>query len=271
MDIWEANSLASVFTPHTCSSPGSFLCTGDECIRTPTGGSGVCDKDGCGLNTFALGAPTFYGPGPGQTVDTSRPFTIVTQFLTSDNTSTGTLTEIRRLYIQDGNLIPNTAETTNPAVQAMPGGFKGAVTQDYCSARNTSDFLRLGGMAGMGESLARGMVLVMSIWNSPGDFMSWLDGEGNGAGPCNATAGDPARIVELTPDVAVTFSNIRWGDIGSTFNLSSSSSSGADGGDVVASKVVTAESGAGLATGQAMGLMTGVVVGLAVMLGALLV
>ncbi|KXX82701.1 putative endo-beta-1,4-glucanase celB [Madurella mycetomatis] len=261
MDIWEANSQANVFTPHTCSGIGSFLCSGDECVRTEAG-SGVCDKDGCGINTFALGTPNFYGPG--LTVDSSRPFTIVTQFLTNDNTSTGTLSEIRRLYIQDGNIIPNTAETTNDAVRNIPNGFEGAVTEDYCTARDASDFLRLGGMGGMGESLARGMVLVMSIWNSPGDFMSWLDGGDNG--PCNATAGDPQRIVELTPDVSVTFSNIRWGDIGSTFNASS----GGDSENVVAGKAVAAESGAGIAQGTPIGLMTGTVVGLAVLLGAFL-
>ncbi len=38
----------------------------------------------------------------------------------------------------------------------------------------------------------------------------------------------PKLIVERTPDVSVTFSNIRWGDIGSTF--SASSTAGVDGG-----------------------------------------
>ncbi|KAK0710183.1 concanavalin A-like lectin/glucanase domain-containing protein, partial [Lasiosphaeria miniovina] len=207
MDIWEANAEATVFTPHPCSRVGSFLCAGTECNKTV----GVCDKDGCGLNTFGLGNPDYYGPG--LTVDTSRPFTVVTQFLTSDNTTAGDLVEIRRLYVQDGAVIPNTAKTTNAAVAKLPG-YQGAVTQDFCEARNTSDFLRLGGVKAMGESLARGMVLIFSIWNSPGDFMSWLDGGSNG--PCNATAGDPKTIIANNPDVSVTFSNIRWGDIGST-------------------------------------------------------
>ncbi len=262
MDIWEANSQATVFTPHTCSRPGSFLCAGDECIR---GAAAVCDKNGCGLNTYNLGAPQFYGPG--LTVDTSRPFTVVTQFFTSDNSTTGTLTEMRRLYIQDGKIIPSTAETTNNGVKGIAGGYEGAVTQDYCTARNTSDFLRLGGMKGMGESLARGMVLVFSIWNSAGDFMSWLDGGNNG--PCNATAGDPAQIVKQTPDVSVTFSNIRWGDIGSTFNSSTSGASSSQ--EVVAGKVVAvADSGAGGGKGPGVGVTATAAVGLAALLGAFL-
>lgn len=264
MDIWEANSQATVFTPHTCSRSGSFLCAGDECDRTAAG-SGVCDKNGCGINTYGLGAQRFYGPG--LAIDTSRPFTVVTQFFTIDNSSTGTLSEIKRLYIQDGKVIPNTAETTNAAVKGIAGGYEGALTQDYCTARNTSDFLRLGGLKGMGESLTRGMVLVFSIWNSPGDFMSWLDGENNG--PCNATAGDPARIVELTPDVSVTFSNIRWGDLGSTFNASSSGASASQ--EAVAGKLIAAaDSGAGVPTGAGIGTTASMVVGFAVLLVAFL-
>ncbi|KAK3984679.1 putative endo-beta-1,4-glucanase celB [Cladorrhinum sp. PSN332] len=255
MDIWEANSQANVFTPHTCSGVGSFLCAGDDCKRTAAG-SGVCDKNGCGINTYGLGNPTFYGPG--LEVDTSRPFKLVTQFWTDDGTTAGTLTEIRRLYVQDGKVITNTAETTNANLRDIPGGYEGHLSQDYCVARNTSDFLRLGGMPGMGESLARGMVLIFSIWNSPGDFMSWLDGEEGRNGPCNATAGDPANIVATNPDVSVTFSNIRWGDIGSTLDANSEEGSGSGEG-VVAGKAVTAESG----VESRESFVTGVVIGVA--------
>ncbi|KAL1868535.1 hypothetical protein VTK73DRAFT_3627 [Phialemonium thermophilum] len=223
MDIWEANAMATAMTPHTCSGVGSFLCSGDECGKTD---AGVCDHDGCGVNPFRAGLKDFYGPG--KTVDTTKPFTVVTQFLTdSGNASTGsgTLAEIRRLYVQDGKVIQNEPvpsntnqlDSTSPNVNDASGG---SVTQAFCTAANASQYLRLGGMDGMGASLERGMVLVFSIWNSAGDFMNWLDsGE---AGPCSNTSGDPARIVAETPEVSVTFSNIRWGDIGSTFNASSS-------------------------------------------------
>jgi cellulase len=232
MDIWEANSQATALTPHTCNSPGPFLCTGDECGKSA---SGVCDKSGCGINPFSTGQKTYYGPG--LTVNTSKPFTVVTQFVTSDGTPTGILTEIRRLYLQDGRVIPNApvSATVTVASQYAPreaaaaeeeeqtanaddsidaAQLGGAITQDFCTARNASSFLRLGGMPTMGEALARGMVLVFSIWNSEGDFMNWLDSGANGH--CSNTSGDPALIVAGNPDVSVTFSNIRWGDIGST-------------------------------------------------------
>lgn len=222
MDIWEANREATVFTPHTCSKPGSFLCTGDECGRAPLG---VCDKPGCGVNPYRLGVQDFYGVG--KTIDTSKPFTVVTQFITSDGTDAGDLAEIRRIYYQGGRMITSdeladatrpSNETSSPAPAVIPGidaaANAGAVTQDFCVAKNSSDFLRLGGMKAMGESLRRGMVLIFSIWNSDGDFMNWLDSGENG--PCSETEGNPELILRNDPDVSVTFMNVRWGEIGST-------------------------------------------------------
>lgn len=204
MDIWEANSRATTYTPHTCSGVGSFLCEGDDCER----GTGVCDKPGCGFNPYRNGAAEFYGPG--FDIDTSRPFTVVTQFISDDGTPTGVLSDIRRLYVQDGRVIEN--------VPADGGGGEGpgSVTEAFCEDSGAEDFLRLGGLRTMGESLQRGMVLIFSIWNSDEDFMEWLDsGE---AGPCSATEGDPDLILRERPDVSVTFSNVRIGEIGSTFD-----------------------------------------------------
>lgn len=187
MDIWEANSLATAVTPHTCSKPGSFACSGAECGRTEA----VCDKSGtclgdlaagkfhevrannnnyisgCGNNPFGLGARDFYGPG--LTVDTSRRFTVITQFRTAGNTANSSLSEIRRMYIQDGKLIDN-AMVTNISGRSVQ--MPGTVTQEFCTARNASSYLQLGGMEGMGRSLARGMVLIFSLWNSDDDFMN---------------------------------------------------------------------------------------------------
>lgn len=64
------------------------------------------------------------------------------------------------------------------------------------------------------------MVLAFSIWNDNSQFMNWLDSGSNG--PCNSTAGNPSAIQQSTPDTHVVFSNIKWGDIGSTFMDTSS-------------------------------------------------
>ena len=195
-DLWEANSRSTVYTPHPCSKPGVFACIGDDC-----GSNGVCDKAGCSYNAYKEGIKNFYGPGG--TIDTNKPFTVVTQFLTTDNTTAGALREIRRVYVQGGKVIPN----------AKSAAGVDSVTDKVCDWNKP--FHNLGELKGFGEAAQRGMVLTFSIWNDVGGFMKWLD-QGN-AGPCNATEGDPAFIKKNTPDTSVTFSKVKWGDIGTTY------------------------------------------------------
>jgi cellulase len=199
MDIWEANSKATQIAPHTCNQTGLYECTGDEC-----GSNGVCDKNGCGYNTFVVGDKEFYGTG--LTVDTSRPFTVVTQFPAVK----GTLQQIRRLYVQDGKVIQNAAVnvTGPPAINY--------IDDDYCIASGATAFMNLGAVEGMGKALTRGMVLIFSIWWDTSGFMNWLD-TGN-AGPCNVTEGNPTVIQAVQPQPVVTFSQIKWGELGSTFS-----------------------------------------------------
>jgi cellulase len=201
MDIWEANAISNAFTPHTCNQTGVYECTGDLC-----GSQGVCDKSGCGYNTYALGNKQYYGRNG--TVDTNKVFTVVTQFLTDTGDASGKLKEIRRLYVQGGKVIQNAAVATT----GIPAGD--SITEAHCNV-TAKAFERLGGLTEMGQSLQRGMVLIFSIWNDGGQFMNWLDS--GSAGPCNATEGDPKLIQASHPDTSVTFSNIKWGDLNSTF------------------------------------------------------
>lgn len=218
MDIWEANSATTAFTPHSCNITGTFACTGTDCS-----GSGVCDQGGCDFNAYRMGDPGFYGPN--KTVDTTRKFTVVTQFETSDGTATGTLETIKRIYVQDGVVIAN----ANVDIAGM--AKQNAIDDAYCNSQveafgGVSTYERQGGMAGMGGSLTRGMVLVMSIWmDSSTTGMLWLDGTyptdsaslGTSRGPCSATSGNTTMLTAMYPDAAVTFSNIKVGDLGSTF------------------------------------------------------
>lgn len=107
MDIWEANYNAAAYTPHVCSVDGQYRCEGTECGDGDERYDGVCDKDGCDFNSYRMGDMTFLGQD--KTVNTKSKFTVVTQFITSDNTTTGDLTEIRRIYIQNGVVIQNSA------------------------------------------------------------------------------------------------------------------------------------------------------------------
>lgn len=203
MDLWEANGYGSHLAPHTCSEPGFFLCEGEECGRTD---EGVCDKPGCAYNPWTVGNREAYGPG--LAVDTTRPFKVITQFPVDED---GIMREIHRLYIQDGKLI-EMGETRNASLPEQ-----NYITDDYCAAVPEDAYLRLGGQQGMGESLTRGHVLVMSIWMDYGHQMTWLDGASTGRGPCLDGEGHPDVIKELHPDTQVTFSNLKWGEIGSTW------------------------------------------------------
>ncbi|KAI0198171.1 endoglucanase EG-1 [Astrocystis sublimbata] len=204
MDIWEANARSTQIAPHPCNQTGPYLCAGAECEA-----QGVCDKNGCGWNTNRLEQADYYGEGSDFDVDTSKPFTVVTQFPADDS---GVLLGVRRLYLQGGKVIKakTIAKEGVPAVDYA--------TDEYCEATGASAFMRLGANPGFGETLTRGMVLTFSLWWDEGGFMQWLDGESQGAGPCNATEGDPKNIQKIEPHPQVTFSNMKWGEIGSTFS-----------------------------------------------------
>ena len=109
MDIWESNSVATAYTPHTCDTVGNVRCEGTPCGDNSAGEryDGLCDKDGCDFNSWRLGDQTFFGPGSSFAVNSEKPMTVVTQFITNDGTDNGDLVEIRRLYVQDGKVIDN--------------------------------------------------------------------------------------------------------------------------------------------------------------------
>jgi len=132
-------------------------------------------------------------------------FTVVTQFPAVN----GILKEIRRLYVQDGKVI------VNAAVNITGQPAQNFIDDTYCTTNGATRFMDLGAVEGMGNALTRGMVLIFSIWWDTGGFMNWLD-TGN-AGPCNVTEGNPAVVQAVQPHPVVTFSNIAWGEIGSTF------------------------------------------------------
>lgn len=225
MDIWEANSISTAFTPHSCDAPGQTICRGDACGGTysSTRYAGTCDPDGCDFNSWRQGDKTFYGKG--MTVDTSQKFTVVTQFITNTGTSSGTLSEIKRFYIQNGKVIPNSQST----VKGVTGN---SITQAYCDAQksvfgDTNTYKKHGGFASVSAGMKQGMVLVMSLWDDHYANMLWLDSDypldkspaapGISRGGCSRSSGDPKDVEGQYPGASVTFSNIKTGPIGSTY------------------------------------------------------
>lgn len=232
MDIWEANSQAAAYTPHVCTSKGLSRCSGTDCGDGDNRYSGVCDKDGCDFNSWRMGDKTFLGPG--LTVDTKKKFSIVTQFITADNTTSGALSEIRRIYVQDGKVIQN-SKVNIAGIDPV-----NSITDSFCEQQKTvfndnNYFKKLGGVAGMGDALENGMVLALSVWDDYAAQMLWLDSSyptsadptkpGINRGPCATDSGKPADVEASAGSVQVTYSNIKFGPIGSTFSGSSSGGS----------------------------------------------
>jgi cellulose 1,4-beta-cellobiosidase len=213
MDLWEGNMMSSAFTAHPATNPGLHVCLGDEECGSQEGDRYVAptDRDGCDMNAYRQGDTTFYGPGSSFQVDTTKPFTFVTQFHASD----GELDEIKQYYIQDGKKIEH------PDTE----------TADWCSQQKKAfgdrdSFTEKGGMKKMGEALDRGMVLVLSLWDDIAFQMNWLDSydpkapdpsaPGVTRGSCNPTDGDAATLRAAHPDSFYTVNNVKWGAIGST-------------------------------------------------------
>lgn len=224
MDIWEANKISTAYTPHPCSNNVYHTCNGDACGGTysETRYAGDCDPDGCDFNSYRQGNTTFYGPSSSFTVDSSQKVTVVTQFITG---SSGVLSEIKRFYVQNGEIIENS--------QTLIAGTSGnSISTAYCTAQksifgdNTS-FFDKGGLAKMSAALAQPMVLALSLWDDHYANMLWLDSNypvdasastpGVARGTCPVTSGVPADVESQAPDSTVKYSNIKFGPIGSTF------------------------------------------------------
>jgi len=227
MDIWESNSVATAYTPHPCDTVGQYRCEGTECGDNWSDEryDGICDKDGCDFNSWRLGDQSFFGPGSDFKVDTTKPMTVVTQFLTSDGTDDGDLVEIRRLYVQDGEIIENSFSNLD--------GIDGdSITDNFCDQTkevfgDVNDHGEHGGLKTMGESLERGQVLVMSMWDDHDANMLWLDSNypldkdpstpGVNRGPCPEDSGVPADMESQYPDASVKYYNVKFGTLGSTY------------------------------------------------------
>jgi cellulose 1,4-beta-cellobiosidase len=220
MDIWEANSISNALTPHSANAVAPTTCQTNACGGTYSTNryAGPTDPDGCDWNPYRLGDKTFYGPG--MTVDTTKVFTVVTQFIGNP------VTEIRRYYVQNGVLIPTPATTQ--------AGLSGnSITPAYCTAEGTvfndTSFETKGGFSSMNAAFSQGMVLVLSLWDDYYANMLWLDSTypiggtspGDARGTCATTSGVPATVEAASPNANVIYSNIKFGSINSTWTATS--------------------------------------------------
>jgi len=228
LDIWEANSISAAYTNHPCEITGQYRCEGLECGDDATDNrfDGVCDKDGCDYNHWRQGDHTYFGPGGNFAVDSSKKMTVVTQFITDDGTDSGELVEIRRLYVQDGKVIENSV-TNQPGMEDWDSITDAMCAEQKVVFQDYDDHANKGGLRAMGESMERGHVLVMSLWDDHSVNMLWLDSNypldrdpsepGVSRGSCPTDSGDPDEVENNNPDATTHFSKIRIGCLGCTY------------------------------------------------------
>ena len=197
-DIIEANSLAMVMTTHACEAIGK------------------CDGWGCGFSTYFNGDRNFYGRGNGFQVDTTKPFTALTRFITTDGTDNGDLKEVKRAYYQEGKWFDppavsflrdfnDSTDCKNLFLKYIQKNGFDTLSNGFCQALGGS--LAYGGPSGMTSALRKEMVMSISLWGNPEDqqAMAWMDNEPSG--PCPTYANSEA---------VGSIGNIKFGPIGST-------------------------------------------------------
>ena len=79
----------------------------------------------------------------------------------------------------------------------------------------------------MSEAMDRGMVLAMSLRDDHATNMLWLDSDyplskpasdpGVARGSCATTSGEPSVLEQQYPDASITYFNIKYGELDSTY------------------------------------------------------
>lgn len=204
-DIWEGNLGATQMALHPCSVDTPAYVCDDSCNH--------CDTDGCTFNPFGDAKDKEYY-GPGLKVDPTKKMTVVTQFTTDDGTDSGSLKEIRRLYVQGGKVIQNAVLHFDTWVDGKQTVVDfDSLSQSYCDGPSPDHaYSNNGGSAGYTKSFQRGQVLVLSFWTD--GQMNWLDAGDKGL--CDYGKGREQTIAD-NPDAYVEFSNIRFGDLDTTY------------------------------------------------------
>ncbi|KAK0647981.1 cellobiohydrolaseI [Cercophora newfieldiana] len=223
--LWNSNSHSYSMSSHTCPHDGFKVCETYDCetfFNTQDRHyMSQCDPYGCNYNPTRMGVPGFYGKG--KTVDTSRNFTVITRFAED---------RVYQIFVQDGKRI----DTPAPEWEGLPK--ESGLSDEICikslpvfGEENLSRYARNGGWNTHKKVLSRPMVLAMSISTDHWAHNLWIDGvfppEGSGwdgvpgqvRGDCPLDGSEPAAVELNNPRAKVTWSNIRFGPIGSTLVL----------------------------------------------------
>merc|ERR1719265_530142 len=149
----------------------------------------------------------------------------------------GNLAEIRRYWVQDGKVVKQSVakhlERSEGKNKFKCKGYGNSITDQFCVSMNQrfgdyDHFTHHGGLKEMGESLKRGHVLAISLWDDVDVAMMWLDSwfprnqtrrndPGIERGPCpGGKASEPMTVRAKHPNAKVTYTDFAVGALGST-------------------------------------------------------
>ena len=170
IDLIETNSESLAWTLHPC--------LGND-----------CDKSGADANSYRQGYHDFYGPG--KTIDTTQPMTVITQFIGDP------LREVKRFYKQHNKIIEH------------PGGSltSESILKWKTVQQEPNTFEQFGGFDSLTSAIKNGMTLILSFWDDQATNMKWLDS--GDRGPCQPNL----NVRQTHPSASASFSNIILEDI----------------------------------------------------------
>merc|ERR1719316_1075082 len=138
------------------------------------------------MNPYLMGHKKFYGPGADYTINTEKPFTIVTEFRDDGK---GHLAGMYQYYYQDGKKIE----------QPEYGfGDGNAMTQETCTKifkhyKDDDFFNDHGGMPQFSKAVERGMTMVLSFWDDMATDMDEQEARGFGGLAGGSTEADEEK------------------------------------------------------------------------------
>ncbi|KAH8171532.1 glycosyl hydrolase family 7 domain-containing protein [Sarocladium implicatum] len=219
MSLWNSNKVSYTMASKPCINHEYDPCETDNCGHLGSILPNRCAREeGCDHNPYRLGNDDFFGPG--NTVDTNASFTVVTQFQESG---------VNQYFIQDGKRIDPPAPHWNDIPDP-----NGGITEDYCNVRpevfgSRDLFNEVGGWDQHVDALRQPMVMALSIDDDYYAYNLWLDGHypldldptvpGAVRGTCGLEESDPSYLRRAASKAAVTFSNFRFGPVGTTAKL----------------------------------------------------
>ncbi|KAK4223566.1 Exoglucanase 1 [Podospora fimiseda] len=226
-DVWNSNAHSYSMSSKVCPSGKNkfVVCTeGDYCdprlSPSDERPGPKCDPVGCSWSTYRLASKEFYGRG--KLVDTNKKFTVVTRW--EEN-------RVYQFFIQDGKKI----EVPTARWDDLPK--ENGISPDMCAKlpdifSERDRFMENDGWKSHLEMVTQPMVMAMSLNVDYWSYNLWLDSvypperentpemEYYEHGPCRDwEKSNPRVVLAEYPYANVTWSNIRFGPIGSTMQI----------------------------------------------------